>query len=564
MMHRPRPHSGLLLLVAALVIVWFANLDARRLIRPDEGRYAEIAREMAVSGDWITPRLNGVKYFEKPPLQYWLTAGAFRVFGFHEWTARWWPATAGALCALLLWWAGRRVLDDRTAGTAAFLFATMLWPVANAHLNTLDMGLTFFLTVALAGFLVAETRRDAPGPHRRWMALAWAGCAGAVLSKGLIGLVLPGGAVTFYLLATRDWRLLARLRPGLGVLVVGLVCTPWFVAVSAANPEFARFFFIHEHFERYLTPVHRRSEPWWYFLPLLLAGTLPWTILALQGLVAPAREVAARLRAREPEARFRPRVFLLCWIAFVVLFFSASNSKLPSYILPVFPPLAWLMADALVRGARRTLVWSGALVVPLAIAAFVLGLRADRYANDRTPVALYQAFEPWILAAAVTMAAAGLLCVLWATRAQGTRATLALGVGALCAWQLAITGHDALSPSFSSAAFAAEVRDRLDPACPLYSVRTYDQTLPFYLGRTTTLVAFADEMAFGLEQQPELGVPDIGTFSRQWRDATCAYAFMEPVTFDELTTADLPMHLLARDTRRVLVSRSAPGPARTP
>ncbi|MBI1395010.1 MAG: phospholipid carrier-dependent glycosyltransferase [Betaproteobacteria bacterium] len=543
-------------LVVGMLLVWFANLDARSLIRPDEGRYAEIAREMAASGDWVTPRLNGLKYFEKPPLQYWLTAAAYSLFRPDEWTARWWPAVSGVLTAWLLWIAGRRTFGRRAAALAAFVFATMLWPVANSHLNTLDMGLTFFLTLALAGLLQAEQAGREDPRHLRWMALAWLGCAGAVLSKGLIGLVLPGGAVVLYLAATRDWHLLARLRIGTGLAIVLAVCAPWFVAVSVRNPEFLHFFFVHEHFERYLTTVHHRTEPWWYFLPLLLAGTLPWTLLA-------AQSVAGAVRAGPPGRPFRPGLFLLAWIVFVTVFFSASSSKLPSYVLPVFPALAWLMGDRLDRIRGRALVWYGVSMLPLAVGAFALGLRATHYANDRTPVVLYRAFEPWILGAAVTMAVAATACIVLAARRHLIPAILALGLGGLGAWQLAITGHDALAPSFSSAAFARAVKDRLDPDCPLYSVRTYDQTLPFYLGRTVTLVAFEDEMAFGLGREPDLGIPDIGTFATRWRAATCAYAFMEPGTYDELVAAGLPMTVMERDTRRVLVSRApTSGPAR--
>ncbi len=546
-----RPRSGwLAVLVAVIVLVWFANLDARRLIRPDEGRYGEIAREMAATGDWVTPRLNGLKYFEKPPLQYWLTAAAFRVFGPDEWTARWWPATSGALCVLLVWFTGRRTLGRPAGDYAGLVCVSMLWTVANGHLNTLDMGLTFFLTGALCAFLIAEHPDTSRAARGWWVLLAWAACAGAVLSKGLVGLVLPGGAIAGYVLITRDWAMLRRIRllPGLAILLV--LCAPWFVAVSVANPEFPDFFFVREHFQRYLTPVHRRSEPWWFFLPLLVAGTLPWTLLA-------GRAVFDAARDERHSAEGRRRVLLLAWSAFVVLFFSASSSKLPSYILPVFPALAWLMGESLARIPPRRLFWHAVPLLPIAVAAFVLGLRADRYANDRTPVELYQAFEPWILGAASVMFVGAIIAAVAARRENRAVAAIAISLAGLGSWQLAITGHDALSPSFSSHRFTTQLKTPLRADCPLYSLRTYDQTLPFYLGRTTTLVAYADEMAFGLEREPHLGIPDMRDFIARWNSPACAYAFMEPVTFDEMTREALPMRVLARDTRRVLVANPA-------
>ncbi len=537
-------------LVALIAIVWFANLDARRLIRPDEGRYAELAREMAETGDWITPRLNGIKYFEKPPLQYWITAGAYRAFGVDEWTARLWPATAGALTVLLVWRTGRRQFGTVAGDRAGLVAAGMLWMAANAHLNTLDMGFTFWLIAGVAAFLTAQ-RDDATDRERRnGMWLAWAACAGAVMSKGLAGLVLPGGAIFFYLLASRDWKFLGRLHLLSGVAIVLALCAPWFVAVSIANPEFPDFFFVREHFQRYLTTVHRRTEPWWYFLPLLVAGTLPWTALA-------ARSVWRPWRADPVGARFRPRLFLACWCAFVLLFFSASSSKLPSYILPIFPAVAWLMGDRLDRTAPRALMWTAAAMVPLAIAAGVIGLNADRWATKQTPVALYQAFEPWIVAAAASIMAGSLAAMWLARRERVTAAVATLSIAGLVAWQLAITGHDALSPSFSSYQLASQVRGKLRAECPFYSVRTYEQTLPFYLGRTTTLVEFEDEMAFGLEREPQLAVRRLDDFVAQWQAAPCAYALLEPSLHDELVARGLRMDVMARDTRRVIAGKPA-------
>lgn len=548
-MTRPSPRVALVL-AALIVLAWFVNLDARSLIRPDEGRYAEIAREMAATGDWITPRLNGIKYFEKPPLQYWITAGAFRLFGPDEWTARLWPALAGMLTLLVVWRTGRRLFGERTGDLAGLVGASMLWMVANAHLNTLDMGLAFWLTAGVAAFLRAQTDDADAGERRRFMSLAWAACAGAVMSKGLVGLVLPGGAIALYLLATRDWRLLGRLHLPLGLAIVLALCAPWFVAVSLANPEFPDFFFVREHLQRYTTAVHRRAEPWWYFLPLLAAGALPWTTIAARGLW--------RCWRRDPrEGALRPRLFLLCWLAFVLLFFSASHSKLPSYILPMFPAVAWLAADGLDRMRPRTLGWHALPLVPLAGVAAVLAFGIERFANDRTPVALYLAYRPWILAAAAAMGAGALAAFVLARRDRLLPAAVALSLAGLAAWQLALTGHDALSPSFSARGLALQARERMRMDCPMYAVRTYEQTLPFYLGRTMTLVEFEDEMAFGLEREPALALKTLAEFQALWPRRSCAYALLEPEMLDQLRAAGLRMDVIARDTRRVIVTNPA-------
>ena len=534
-------------IIVVLLVVWFANLDARRLIRPDEGRYAEIAREMAVTGDWITPRLNGLKYFEKPPLQYWATAAAYRVFGPSEWTARLWPGLAGALTALVVWRFGRRLFGNEAGASAGLVSISMLWIAANAHINTLDMGLTLFLTIGLAGFLWAQRDDATAGERREGMVLAWSGAALAMLSKGLIGLVLPGGAMAIYIVLNRDWSRLTKLHLVMGAILVLVIAAPWFIAVSVVNPEFPGFFFIHEHFQRFLTTVHRRTEPWWYFLPILIAGTLPWTVLAVQSVIG-------AVRADPPRPGFRPRVFLLAWIVFVMLFFSASHSKLPSYILPVFPALAWLMGDRLVRLSPGSLRWHAIPLLPLALLAFVAAFFVERFATDRTPAALYHAFAPWIGAAAAVMFVAAIGCIFFALLGRRLVAVTVLSVGSLGAWQLGFTGHDALSPSFSGYAIAEQVRPRLRSECPFYSVRAYDQTLPFYLGRTMTLVEFADEMAFGIEREPQLALASLADFRNAWTKLTCSYAFMEPDTYDELLAGGLPMTVLANDKRRVVVA----------
>ena len=257
-----------MLLIA--IIIWCGNLEYRKLVLSDEGRYSEIPRYMAHSGDWITPRLNGIKYFEKPPLQYWATAAAYDLFGEHHWTARLWPALTGFLGVLLLFHAGARLFGTEAGLYAALVLGSSLLYSIAAHINTLDMGLTFFLGLALIGLLLALDARADAGTHRLWMHVAWAGSALAVLSKGLIGIVLPAAVIVLYMLVKRDFAWWRKLHLASGGLLFLAVCAPWFIAVSIANPEFPWFFFVHEHLQRYTSTIHQRYQPWYYFVPILL------------------------------------------------------------------------------------------------------------------------------------------------------------------------------------------------------------------------------------------------------------------------------------------------------
>src|SRR6185369_8327593 len=220
-------------------------------------------------GDLITPTLNHVKYFEKPPLLYWLNAASIKLFGTSEFAARLPSALCGLATVLATYLIARKLYDRRTALISATILGTSAGFVLQSRIILTDMLLTFCLTAALGAFIVAsqrEGRRSSPLP---WY-LFYLFCALAVLAKGLIGIVFPGGIIFFYLLLSKRWKLLAEMRIATGLLLFLAVTTPWFVAVSLRNPEFARFFFIHEHFERFTSTVHGRYQPMWFFLPVLL------------------------------------------------------------------------------------------------------------------------------------------------------------------------------------------------------------------------------------------------------------------------------------------------------
>jgi len=549
-----QPARGTLILLAlVLAAIWFGNLDYRRLIRPDEGRYAEIAREMAVTGDWITPRLNGIKYFEKPPLQYWTTAASFRLFGEHEWTARLWAALTGLAGVFLVFLAGRRLFGPDAGFYSALVLAGSVGYVGAAHINTLDAGIAFFMTATLTSFLLARRTGASPAESRNWMLAAWAGAAFAVLSKGLIGIVLPAGTIALYVLLQRDFGLLRRLQWGAGVAVFLAIAVPWFVLVQIANPEFAQFFFVHEHFERFLTKVHRRAGPWWYYFPVLAAAMLPWLSMLPQA-------VAHGWRAQPPQKEFQPARFLVIWSAFIFAFFSASGSKLPSYVLPVVPALALLAGAWLAAVEGRRLLGH---VIPVMLAGAALAAFAPKIVTlteSSGPQTLYVAYVPWIATGGGIVAVCCAIATYCCRRQARTAAVIAVACGGLLATQVVTSGHDVLSPWYSGYHLAREIKPDLVDGVPLYSVRTYDQTLPFYTKRTAILVEFRDEMDYGLSQEPQLWLPDIASFERAWRERQRAIAVMEPDTYAELMGRGLPMEIVARDLRRIAVRKPGTAP----
>ncbi len=369
------------LMLFVALIIWCGNLEYRKLALSDEGRYSEIPRYMVVSGVWLTPRLNGIKYFEKPPLQYWATAAAYETFGMQQWTARLWPALTGMLGILAVFYTGRRLFGAECGLYAALVLGSSVMYALIAHVNTLDMGLTFFLGLGLVAMLIAFDPRTAARASQWWMHVAWAALAGAVLSKGLIGIVLPAAVVVLYMLFKRDFALWRKLHLVTGGLLFLSICAPWFIAVSLVNPEFPWFFFVHEHFQRYTTTIHNRYQSWYYFIPVLLAGILPWTITLLDTLFN-ARKCITN------DSGFNSALFLLIWTGLIFVFFSLSDSKLVSYILPIFPALALLIGMRLSILGGRTFAWQMVPVAALALIGLLAAPQVVKLASASTPAAL--------------------------------------------------------------------------------------------------------------------------------------------------------------------------------
>lgn len=556
-----------LLLVSALV--WFGGLGHRKLIKPDEGRYAEIPREMVVSGDWLTPRLNDLKYFEKPPLQYWTTAAAYEVFGVHEWTSRLWTALTGFAGVLLVGFTAARLYDRRTGLYSALVLASSLAYVLLGHFNTLDMGLSFFITLTWCAVLLARdaagraalpdahcgtTGRSSRVPSLVWMLVAWAAMALGTLSKGPVAVVLSGGALFVYLATTRDWKLLNILAIVRGLALFLLVAGPWFVAVSRANPEFAQFFFIHEHVERFLTTEHRREGPIWYFVPVLLAGLLPWLTVALVSVV-PAWRTPAR-------TSFHPERLMIALIVVVFAFFSLSGSKLPSYILPVFPAFAILI------GRRLASIDGGALkrhllgVVALAAVASVTVMVVPFDSED--PATVVDAFRHAAVASLLAWLAATALAVVLASRRRVGAAVVSAALGASVGWSALLLGHEALGRGMSTYDIARDMKPYIEADTPIYSLGIFEHTLDFYLQRPVTLVAFRDELDFGLTQEPGKGIASLDDFTRRWNADRAPLAIMAQDVFDTLAANKLPMGVVANDGRRIVIGKPDATPSLLP
>ncbi|HEY2145264.1 MAG TPA: glycosyltransferase family 39 protein [Steroidobacteraceae bacterium] len=526
-----------------LALMWLSTLANRPLFNPDEGRYAEIPREMFQGGDWVIPHLDGLAYIEKPPLQFWATAFMYRVFGVSELSARLYTALCALGTVAWVWILGVKIGGREMGWRCAAVISGMLMLTALGQLLSLDMSLTFYMTASLAGFLLAQQG----GPtQRRWMLLAWMAAALGVLTKGLIAAAIPTVVLGLYSLWSRDvspWR---KLHWQLGLpLFLGLV-VPWHWRAALRLSDFLQFYFVREHFARYLTPIADRAEPWWFFGWVFLAGTLPWTVSAL-------RVLGSGWRARRDSGQFNPSLFLWIWVIFILVFFSLSDSKLMPYILPLMPALALLIGTQPTPALKRDFFFTAVLTTVAGLALIVVSLNwaamiasSDRSANF-LPLA-----KPLTLVA-VLLTATGIFVWVQGVR-NVTRAGVFLGVGWCLSWLLLIRAAALLAPIYSGVALAAAL-PAADRDAPLYSVRTYDQSLTFYLQRTVTLVGYRGELDYGLRRMPSAEIADLDEFIRLWGGQTRAYAVMDKRTFDNLKARGVPMVLAGANVERVLVAR---------
>ena len=546
----------LALLAAVFLASWLIPSITRTLVRPDEGRYTEIAREMALSGDYVTPRLNSLKYFEKPPLQYWATALAISTFGQNDFTARWWPLFSGFLGLTLVWFTARALAGREVAWVSVSLLGAMIYYFVIAHINTVDMSLTAFMTLTMVG-LIRGFGIDGQSVNatRGWMIAAWAGAALAFLSKGLIGIVLPGAIFVLYLLVSRQWRLLSRIEWVWGPLAFVLIALPWPLLVQSKNPEWAHFFFIYEHFERFSNVEHGRGGELYYFVPLLIVGLLPWTPAVLGFF---RRDARAAITETYAKAQLNVPLFLTIWCAFLFVFFSVSRSKLPSYLLPTVPAFAMLLAPTMLRlsDVRFGRLLGAISLVPVGL--LVAAAINDRFESDAyTPEMVNQYAAYFVLSAALY--ASAILAAWWLNRkARRIDALIVAATLATAAASALVVGYGTLSPSTSSQQLvvdflAAEPQYR--NADEFFSIGMYEQTFPAYLKRTVTLVDYLDEMGLGAAMEPQKVIFNFADFAEQWETSDRAYAITD---FDQLSRMDfagLDYRVVAADLRRVIIAR---------
>jgi 4-amino-4-deoxy-L-arabinose transferase-like glycosyltransferase len=506
-----------LVCLVCLVIV-FSNLGSSALFDPDEGRNAEKAREILLLGDWVTPYENFLPTLDKPVFFYWLVAISFKLFGLSEWSARLPSALAGLGCVSLVYRFARLQWGLQEGLWSSLVLITSLEFFLFSRIVIFDMTLTLFISLALFSFY-AVTQTDNPRAGKRHCLLMYAAMGAGTLVKGPIALVLSGMIIFFYLLVTCKWFLLRRLNIPLGAIVCFAVVAPWYLWVEARNPGYLRYFLWEEHFVRYLTPHFSRTKNWYYFFLVLGIGFLPWSFFI---------PVAAKnLRNRTLSDA---NLFLTLWVILPFAFFSASNAKLPQYILPIYPALAILTGQAVAAKMRdpkrsRILYIPGIFIVAFIVYVLLgaawpnLLARAIRSDVPRS-VSLLLLYET-VISLVFGVVVAGDLKSVWKGQGAAFMCTaVSLALFFILAGQIVARASFRRAAKSIAQATAASI-DRPDR---LVFYDTYIETLPFYL---------RIDKPIWLVQSPEKGNVMGSFYVAEKRPAPAAGYGQVLFTFDE-------------------------------
>ena len=480
-----------------ILVSLFANLGAIGLVGPDEPRYAWIARAMAETGDWVTPRLWGAPWFEKPILYYWAAAIGFWMHLPAEWAARLPSAFAALAAAVAIGWFARghygsdEDLATSPALVAPVIFSTSVAAIAFSRAATPDMLFSAAITLAMVCAASVLTRAGAlrvhggepieTRNHNLLTLVLWGASLGlGVLAKGPAAVILAAGAIGIWALATSNWQAAIRLAHPVAIAAFCAVALPWYLLCARRNPDFLHVFIFQHNFERYLTPLFQHRQPFWFFGPITILALLPWSAF----LIAAAQE-ALRL-CREKSWKNSPGFFAACWAVFPIVFFSFSQSKLPSYILPAVPALALIAAISANRAFQRSR--ANAIVLSAGIAATWIVLAAIfLHATHKLPFAEMTGSVPFLAEAALGIAIAVAAAILYAGINKDLRLVVVLS--SLCVLAALVTANTAvlpaLDPYISARPHVAFFQNDLHPdRIFTYELRrTWNYGLAFYFHR---------------------------------------------------------------------------------
>ena len=547
---------GLAAFFALFYLLW---LNSYPLFTPDEGRYSEVAREMVATGDYITPRVNGVAFLDKPILYYWLQAAAIHLFGVKEWALRFFPVLAGILGCLMTYICGRQLFNRRTGLISALVLGTSPLYFGLAHYANLDLEVAVFVSCTLLCFITAVQREGVI--RSNFLFAAYFFSALAVLTKGLIGIAFPSMIAGAWILLLGRWTLLKKIRLPAGLMIFLVMVLPWYSLVQKANPEFLHYFFVNQQITRFLSAGEFNNKtPFWFYLPIVLIGFFPWTIFLAQALYNQCR------KAWQAPQQHGTELFLLLWVVIIFLFFSIPRSKIIGYILPIFPALALLVGNYLSmvweNTQRKSILRATSMFIILSglLAALLVGLPYVDWTD--LPVAVSPYF---MIMAAILIASAGILYFL---RKKGRFFALfitciACNIGVL----LTLTSSAAHLNQNSAKPLVSHLNAIIRPQDEVVTYYKFYQDVPLYLGRRVTIVAdwhspeipyrdnWLRELWYGMAfQKTDDWLIDDTTFWQRYRSDRRMFVFLNENYFSQFKSQAKRYFILERYNDIILLS----------
>jgi 4-amino-4-deoxy-L-arabinose transferase-like glycosyltransferase len=516
---------------------------------PDEGNYAEIIREMAETGNYVTPYLNGIKFFEKPVLLYWLGAFAIKIGGVNLWALRSSNAFFALLTCVMIYLTGRKLYNRQTGLLAALILGSSMLFFSLAHMLTTDMLVSSFITFTFCTFILGI---DAKAPLERFLYFSGSAIfAGfAVLAKGLIGIVLPMLIIGFWILLLKEWKIFKKINLIWCAFLFLLIVLPWHLLVSLDNPEFFYLYFIQHHVLRFATTIVGHPQPMWYYVPVLLVGFFPWIVFLPQS-IKNSLQIFSHKSEKE-----KITFFLFLWALIVFLFFTIATSKLVSYILPAFPPLALLTSHFLQQNKNARfeknmrISFIALFIFSLIIAAFLTILPKYWIVADMHLANVY-------LRTAALFLILGMSISFYFSRKVQYFNAIVTTFGTTCIVLLVLLASLPYVDSQSISTLTDILKPQLKNADKVIAYNHHYQDLPFYLEKQVMILNSRKLFKYGMQfQKNHDWMIEDAEFEKIWPSRERVFAFMRNEDFNvaTITYPQYTFKILGRTPLNVLVS----------
>lgn len=471
-----RNYGAFLITAIISMIIIFFNLDGIPLLDPDEPVYAETPKEMFLYNDFISPRIFGEYWYDKPPMYYWLVALSYKVFGINDFAARFPSGSLAVVCIFVMWYFGNKIFNQRTGILSALILLTSVEYFYLGKAAVTDITLNLFLTCSLFSFIT----------KKYYLFYFFAGLA--VLTKGPIGLFFPGIIVFIYLVVTKNLKELTRIKLPLGIVIFSIIALPWYIIMYHLHGSiFIDTFLGFHNLTRFTTPEHPSGVVWYYYIPVLIIGFFPWNALLIQSIYH------SFIHYRD---KFNELVFLNIWFTVVFLFFSISQTKLVSYILPMYPPMAMLIGwyiDKLSNNyynAKRQYSWS--IISCILIVGFIIGalLNINQIPN-------YNQSVVFLIVTLISM----FVCIIFFTWKNQIEKLFWTNVWGMTIFSIVLAGmlFPAIAPQFSTYNTVRQFEECYDNNSPIFISKFLHPSFSFYGNKYGSELIFSDDSIPNLE-----------------------------------------------------------------